>query len=295
MENAELEVEQAWNNWLVRAVGEMRPRAMPEGSIVHHSVRQMIQNTTYRPRNLPKSIRVLSPTKRGWGKASKQNWYTPCNVSDAPGRRWRLDCGQEALLQMSDPHVGNVQVLPGTTTSLGKKAHAVAKATGDMLPEPSNDKQGGAKWGIRPRWRGWGGRGLNATEEGLGDGLGEGEEGGREEDATEGRKGEPRAARKQKDDRDNAELTPEVGGSQLGGIKRGVLPRWRGWRGTPDVTKAAAEDDQAEVREGDAEEGSNKGTPRSQEGEDKGEHEGTQGTDRRPTATSTPTPSQLEG
>ena len=144
LEAAEHEIDQAWNNWLVRAVGEMKPRAMPEGAIVHHSVQQMVHNTTYRPRNLPQTIRVLSPPRSGFlGKAYMQNWYTPCNVTDVPGMPLQLECGPEALLELKDPHEGTLEVLEGETTSLGRKADAVAKAT-DMAPSKSRrDQQDG--------------------------------------------------------------------------------------------------------------------------------------------------------
>eukprot|EP00668_Euglena_longa_P004231 GGOE01004960.1.p2 GENE.GGOE01004960.1~~GGOE01004960.1.p2 ORF type:complete len:399 (-),score=133.84 GGOE01004960.1:78-1274(-) len=98
LEAVEKEIDQAWNNWLVRLSGEFRQRTIPEGAIVHSTVLRMISNTTYRPRNLPFTFRVLSRDPK-----IRFRW---CNSTLLLGRKFdfNVTCGPQRPLTL--PRIG---------------------------------------------------------------------------------------------------------------------------------------------------------------------------------------------
>eukprot|EP01006_Ploeotia_vitrea_P067229 TRINITY_DN96703_c0_g1_i1.p1 TRINITY_DN96703_c0_g1~~TRINITY_DN96703_c0_g1_i1.p1 ORF type:complete len:461 (-),score=38.52 TRINITY_DN96703_c0_g1_i1:40-1422(-) len=59
LEDSTSEIKQGWDNFLARLMGELKPRHIPEGSNVHYSVKQMMEDSSYKPENLPTNYTVV--------------------------------------------------------------------------------------------------------------------------------------------------------------------------------------------------------------------------------------------
>jgi uncharacterized protein (DUF2235 family) len=128
---AEREIDQAWNYFIVRLAGEMRPRTLPLGAIVHPSVLRMISNTTYRPRNLPETFRVLE----GTGRKFRYRW---CKAGDPRKGQYEVECGDQRMLRLPPIGMDRNVLPPPREEPTAEKGEDDAKGTNPSAPLPKS-------------------------------------------------------------------------------------------------------------------------------------------------------------